>query len=194
MNKTFLRYALAGSLIFSASLQINKLLAAVDLKNSTVTWEGGKKVVDSKHYGKISLSSAELNEKDGKIVDGKFVIDLNSFTVEDITDEKMKGNFLGHMKSGDFFHVEKYPTATFVIKSTEYKNANEGVLKGDMTLKGVTKPVELPFKKSGNTFTGSTQINRTLFGITYGSDSFFKGLGDKVIKDEFTIGYNITTL
>ncbi len=194
MKKNLVRLAFASSLIFSALSPITTLFAAVDLKGSTISWEGGKKVVDSKHYGKIMLSSAELNEKDGKITDGKFVIDLNSFTVEDITDEKMKTNFLGHMKSADFFDVQKFPTATFVIKSTEYKNANEGILKGDMTLKGVTKPVELPFTKSGNTFTGSTQINRTLFGITYGSDSFVKGLGDKVIKDEFTLGYSIKTL
>jgi|SRR6185437_2578503 len=86
----------------------------------------------------------------------------------------------GHLKSADFFDVEKYPDATFKSKSIE-KTGNEGEYKvnGNLTVKGVTKPITLdveyngaatdPYgnKKSGFDF--KTVINRSDFGINFNS-------------------------
>jgi polyisoprenoid-binding protein YceI len=82
-----------------------------------------------------------------------------------------------HLRTADFFEVEKYPEMTF--KSTRVERKGKGhVLHGDLTLKGVTKPVAIPFTITGaivdgrgNTrfgVDGTTTINRRDFGITWG--------------------------
>ena len=83
-----------------------------------------------------------------------------------------------HLRTADFFEVEKYPEMTFKSTRVERKGKNGGVLHGDFTLKGVTKQVALPFTITGaikdgggNTRFGvdaQTTINRRDYGITWG--------------------------
>lgn len=99
-----------------------------------------------------------------------------------------------HLRTADFFEVEKYPTMTFKSTRVERKGKDAFVLHGDLTLKGVTKPVQLPFKVAGavkdpwgNTRFGveaQTKINRRDFGINYGN-AFAGGLdvGNEVTID-----------
>lgn len=97
-----------------------------------------------------------------------------------------------HLRSADFFEVEKYPEMTFKSTRVERKGKEAYVLHGDLTLKGVTKAVALPFKMTGavkdpwgNTRFGvdaETRINRRDFGINYGN-AFAGGLdvGNEVV-------------
>ncbi|HLM57985.1 MAG TPA: YceI family protein [Pyrinomonadaceae bacterium] len=82
-----------------------------------------------------------------------------------------------HLRTADFFDIEKYPEMTF--KSTRVERKGKGwVLHGDLTLHGVTKPVALPFQLTGaikdprgSTRFGveaQTKIDRCDFGITWG--------------------------
>ncbi len=99
-----------------------------------------------------------------------------------------------HLRTADFFEAEKYPTMTFKSTRVERKGKDAYVLYGDLTLKGVTKPVQLPFKIAGavkdpwgNTRFGveaQTKINRRDFGINYGN-AFAGGLdvGNEVTID-----------
>ena len=65
----------------------------------------------------------------------------------------------------------------------------------DLTIKGITAPVEFDAEvndQSGQlTATGVMTVNRTKYGIKYGSGSFFEGLGDKVIYDDFTLKFKL---
>lgn len=82
-----------------------------------------------------------------------------------------------HLRSADFFEVAKYPDLNFKSTRVERQGKNY-VLHGDLTLKGVTKPVSLPFsltgaiKDSGNNtrigVSAETKVDRRDFGITYG--------------------------
>ena len=99
-----------------------------------------------------------------------------------------------HLRTADFFEVEKYPTLTFKSTSVERKGKDAFVLHGDLTIKGVTKPVQLPFNLAGavkdpwgNTRFGveaQTKINRRDFGVNYGN-AFAGGLdvGNEVTID-----------
>lgn len=81
-----------------------------------------------------------------------------------------------HLKSADFFDVEKYPTMTFVSKSIT-RDGDDFKVVGDLTIKDVTKPVELTYehggdlhdpygnRKAGGTLTGV--IKRTDWGLTW---------------------------
>jgi polyisoprenoid-binding protein YceI len=81
-----------------------------------------------------------------------------------------------HIRSADFFEVEKYPTMTFT--STAIKAGEEGfILEGDLTLKGVTKTVSFNLEVSGfgpdayggtrAGFSATTVINRMDFGVSF---------------------------
>lgn len=81
----------------------------------------------------------------------------------------------GHLRSADFFDVEKFPTITFVSKAIT--QAGEGyTIVGDLTMKGVTKEVSIPVTVSGPVKTamgtvlglsGSFTLNRQDYGITW---------------------------
>ena len=103
-----------------------------------------------------------------------------------------------HLRTADFFEVEKYPTLTFKSTGVERKGKDAFVLHGDLTLKGVTKPVQLPFKITGavkdpwgNTRFGveaQTKINRRDFGINYGNAFAGGGLD---VGNEVTINLQL---
>jgi polyisoprenoid-binding protein YceI len=81
-----------------------------------------------------------------------------------------------HLKSGDFFEAEKYPAITFKSNSVE-KDGEDYIVKGDLTIKDVTRPVKLnaefggiatdPWGNTKAGFTLSGKINRTEFGLTW---------------------------
>jgi polyisoprenoid-binding protein YceI len=82
-----------------------------------------------------------------------------------------------HLRTGDFFEAEKYPTIEFVSTGVKSHDGNEFVLAGDLTIKGVTKPVELEveFEGVGRSpygfdvfgFSATTEIDREDWGLTY---------------------------
>lgn len=106
-----------------------------------------------------------------------------------------------HLRTADFFEVEKYPTLSFKSTNVERKGKDAYVLHGDLTMKGVTKPVQLPFKISGavkdpwgNTRFGieaQTKINRRDFGINYGNAFAGGGLD---VGNEITIKLQLEAL
>ena len=160
----------------------------IDKEASSFKWTASKKV-GSKHYGKINLKSASAKMKDGKIQSGKFVMDMTSFTVDDLEGE-WETKFLNHVKSGDFFLVGKYPTATLEI--TGQKGDNTAV--GKLTIKEKTHPIEVKFNKKGDAYVGTMEFDRTKYGITYGSANFFAKLAaDKIINDKVQVEFNVKT-
>lgn len=161
----------------------------VDVEKSTFAWTGTKKV-GSKHFGKIQLKSADVTVKNGKIQSGEFVMNMNSITVEDLEGE-WRDKLLGHLKSGDFFEVEKYPVAKLVIE----KQVDKDTVRGKLTIKGKTQPISVDFKPAGkNQYKGTLTFDRTKFGIVYGAKSFFKSLvADKIINDKVTVDFVVAT-
>ena len=112
---------------------------------------------------------------------------INVYSVD--TNHEKRDN---HLRSKDFFHVDKYPIMRFVTTSVEVKGENEGVMSGELTMHGVTRAVKLPFKILGfgpdpwggyrSGFEATTIIKRSDFGINYGLDPKKGGsaVGDEV--------------
>ncbi|MCB0341719.1 MAG: YceI family protein [Pseudobdellovibrionaceae bacterium] len=172
--------------LFSSTVFASEQTVEFDLKKSSFKWSASKKVGDG-HSGNIFLKSATGKVKDGKIVGGEFVMDMASFTVMDLTGD-WKKKFMDHVKSGDFFEVEKYPTAKLVVE----KQINDNTLQAQMTIKDKTLPVVVRFAKNGSLYLGTLKFDRTKFGITYGSANFFKLAADKVIKDEIILQFKVS--
>lgn len=174
----FLKVMTIGLMMTSAAFG-----SSIDTGKSQLNWLGTK--VSGKHFGKLSFKSGKAEIKNDKLVGGEFVVDMNSLTVDDIKGE-WAGKFLGHMKNDDFFNVPKYPTAKLKITSVKGDTAS-----ATLTIKGKSGPVKFTYIKKGNKLTGKLKFNRTKFGMKYGSGSFFKGLGDKMIHDEVSVDYKL---
>lgn len=167
---------------------------SVSVDDSKITWIGRK--VGGSHNGYINLTQGSLLVEDSKIVGGSFEIDMSSITNEDLSGE-YKGKLEGHLKSDDFFGVEKFPTATFEITEAIPQGPGKYKITGDITIKGITKEIKFPASvtENGGIYEASADItiDRSEFNVRYGSGSFFDNLGDKVIYDDFDLSVTLTT-
>ncbi len=184
--------ASAKAVASASALQTYRL----DSGQSVLNWTGTK--VTGKHVGTVKLKSGSLQMKQGKIQEGTFEIDMTSLQDTDLQDPEYKKKLETHLRSDDFFGIEKHPVATFKVTSVKpitaaaaaAGQANQEVT-GDLTIKGISHPVTFPARvtldKDKAEATGTVKIDRTKYEIRYGSGKFFEGLGDKMIHDEFTV-------
>lgn len=171
------------ALVISGSLYAQSFKANSD--KSEIKWVGKK--VTGQHNGKIKLADGELTIKDNKISGGTFNINMNSITCDDLTDASYNQNLVGHLKSDDFFGVEKFPLATLVLMESGSFTNNAVEVKGKLTIKGITNPLLFTVNKNGNSYTATIAVDRSKYDVRYGSGSFFENLGNKAIDDIFTL-------
>ena len=168
----------------------------VDPKASTIEWEAKK--VTGQHNGTISFGSSTLKVEKKKISGGTLSVDMTTIADTDLGTSPMNAKLIGHLKSDDFFGVEKFPQSTLEVKKVEAKSGNVYHFTADLTIKGITNPLEFDAEvvdASGQlTATGVMTINRAKFNIKYGSGSFFQGLGDKLIYDDFTLKFKLVAI
>lgn len=186
MRKTIKNLAIVALVtIFTSSYTtIDGDKKTVKTDKSKVVWKGYK--VTGSHEGTISITSGSLMMDNDKLTGGEFEIDMTSIVVTDLEGE-YKGKLEGHLKSDDFFGVEKHPTAKLVFKEVTASGKNAYNVTGDLTIKGKTNPVSLTISIYGSKATASLKVDRTKFDVRYGSTSFFDGLKDKAIYDEFDL-------
>ncbi len=165
----------------------------VDTKGSTLEWVAKK--VTGQHSGTITFGESVLKVEKQKITGGKLTVDMNTIVNTDLTDAGYNQKLIGHLRSDDFFGVAKFPVSTLALKKVEFKSGTVYHFAADLTIKGITSPVEFDAEvteAAGQlTATGMMTVNRTKFGIKYGSGSFFEGLGDKMIYDDFTLNFKL---
>ena len=149
----------------------------------------GYKVTGS-HEGTIKFKSGTLMFNDGTLVDGVFSMDMNSIKCTDL-DGEYGAKLEGHLKSKDFFGTNEHPTSTLQFKEVTMNGENNYRVKGDLTIKGITNSIDFDFVMARNNATAALKIDRTTYDIKYGSSSFFDGLKDKAIYDDFDINVNL---
>jgi len=169
----------------------------VDKNESEIDWEGAKPT--GTHTGTVKLESGVIRLEDS-VLSGSFLIDMTSILVTDLEgdqkaslEDHLKGTVEG--KEGDFFNVQKYPTAAFEITGVTEKDGKK-MMSGNLTLKETKKNIEFPvmYEVAGNTMTLKSEpftIDRTEWGVNYGSKSVFDNLGDKFINDDIQLEFTI---
>lgn len=198
MKNTLLTIALAAPILFVScenpadKTADAKVSAAVE-KSGTPT-EGGIKYVftpesqvnfvgskvTGSHQGGFKTFTGHFTIKDGAPVgnDHKVVIDMKSTFADD---EKLTG----HLKSPDFFDIEKFPEASFDVTGFKKDSETAYTVSGNFTLHGQTKNISFPatVSQSGETVKigAKFDINRKDFGIVYA------GKADDLIRDEVVI-------
>ena len=114
----------------------------VNVDDSKVSWKGFKP--GGEHFGVISISEGSLKLENGNLVGGSFAFDMNSIVDTDMpADNEYNAKLVGHLKSADFFDVEKFPTAKFEITSVDEENEKVNV-SGNLTIKETTKNITIP--------------------------------------------------
>ncbi|MBC9929044.1 YceI family protein [Chitinophaga qingshengii] len=165
----------------------------VDKTQSKLNWVGKK--VTGQHSGTIDVSDGKLDLENNVLKGGSFSLDTRSITVTDIKDASGNAKLLGHLKSEDFFGVEKFPAANFVITKVTPKSNGSYDVTGNLTIKGITNAITFPATVviSGAKLTAKADIkvDRTKYNIRYGSKSFFEGIGDKAIYDDFDLAVEL---
>ncbi len=165
----------------------------VDARKSTLAWHGKK--VTGEHHGTVDLNKGNLIFNGTKLTGGSIEVDMTSLKNLDLTDEGYNKKLVGHLKSDDFFNVEKYPTATLTLTKVTPKGGNTYDVTADLTIRGKTAPVTFPATVTldGKTATANATVvvDRSKYEVKYGSNSFFENIGDKMIYDEFDLKVNL---
>jgi polyisoprenoid-binding protein YceI len=195
--KTITLFIAVIGMLFASNVRASETVVQLVPEKSTFGWVGKK--VTGQHNGVIDIASGQVMVAGDSVTGGTFVVDMTTITDLDLENDKDRAKLEGHLKSADFFEVETYPTATFVISSvtslaSEEQDANYSVT-GDLTIKGITHSITFPASiqetETGYSATADFTIDRSRWNVKYGSGSFFKGLGDKLIYDDFEVSLDL---
>lgn len=172
-------------------------LYKIDPKASTINWKASKKL-GTTHVGSISVKEGQIQaDKNGLVSGGVISVDMTAITNEDLKGSpEYHKKLLGHLASEDFFNVAKYPVSSFKILNVSAKSKDEVLVKGELTIIGKTNPIEFPAKVTmvNGVLNGEAtlKVDRTKWGLKYGSGNFFKELtADKIINNEFELGLKL---
>ena len=160
---------------------------------TVILWQGKK--VGGEHTGTIKLRSAEIEMQYNRPVSGTIVVDMTTIVNTDIKNDGSRKRLEDHLRSDDFFSVEKYPEAIFKIEGSEVRNGGAIKIMGTITIKGKTMPLEFVSDLTASEETlilkGHIDIDRTLFDVRYRSVKFFENIADRAINDIFTLDYEL---
>jgi polyisoprenoid-binding protein YceI len=164
----------------------------IDTKQSIVTWQGSMLFdIDEEHVGYVYITKGELMVENGRLTGGTAEINMNSIEYKD---KASKNTPVKHLKSPDYFDVEKFPISTIAITKIESLRGHT-IVKADLTIKGVTQPVTFPAKievQDGVVkANGKLIIDRTDWGIRYRSGKFYDNLADQAVSDDIELHMKI---
>ena len=169
---------------------------SVLIDSSMVFWEGGK-LSGSTHDGNLLLNSGSVIISDSKTISGEFIVDMTTMDCLDINNENSKNRLLDHLRSDDFFDVNNHREASLSINSSKNIGENNFLFSGDLTIKGITNPVEMKGKISNHIDSYAADIemsfDRSKYNVKYKSISFFSDLGDNYILDNIDLSVSILT-
>ena len=174
------------------SLDRGKYIA--DSESSAVFWEcgwlGGKN-----HNGDVYLEEGLLFIKDNNNLTGSFLVDMTTIDCFDEKNIGTKNKIIGHLKSDDFFDVKNYQKAKLEIISSENIGGNMFLFKGNLTIKGITNPVQMKGEvqklNSGYSADINLVFDRSKYDVRYRSVVFFSDLGDGIISDDVFLSVKI---
>ncbi|GAB2530500.1 YceI family protein [Rufibacter soli] len=162
----------------------------VSMEESKITWIGRK--VGGEHNGNIKLATGSMLFDRFTLRGGTFIMDMTTITCNDLQGGSNE-RLVKHLRSDDFFSVDKNPTASFAITNLAPKqNAKAGTanytVTGTLTIKGISNEISFPalvtVKKGVATAKATLKFDRTKWDIKFRSGNFFENIGDKAIQDD----------
>lgn len=147
-----------------------KTVWQIDPAHSSVTFT--VRHMFTKARGRFTNFSGQVETVGESLTDGAVNVEINADSID--TNDANRDN---HLRTNDFFGSDENPTIVFVSTSVTPKSGNDFVINGDLTLRGVTRPVTLtaeyegggktPFGTEVASWSASTQINRKDFDVNW---------------------------
>ncbi|RMZ58691.1 YceI family protein [Chryseobacterium nematophagum] len=186
MKKIFLLAVVVSGLAFGQTKNVT---------TSDVHWWGYKvaKSEASSHDGTIKVKSGQMIMKGNQLVGGTFVLDMTSINATDLSGEYQQ-KLNGHLKNGDFFEVEKFPTATFKITSVKKNNDKvyNSLITGNLTVKGKTNSISFPATVSHDKGVISLVSNKFSFDRQKFDVAYKSTMKDVFVKDDIDMLVKVT--
>jgi polyisoprenoid-binding protein YceI len=171
----------------------------IDVARSELKWQVFK--AGGSHQGIVPILDGSVFIDGNNITGGKVTLDMKNLQVTDLEgedklalEEHLKGYKPG--KEDDFFNVNQYPTAIYVIKGSSPVSGDPEathMVNGELTMRDITKPVAFKIKLdtgAGNAVKITApqfSIDRTEWGIKFQSKKFFDNLKDDFVYDEIKL-------
>ena len=162
-----------------------ELEVKVESKLVNVLDKGTKMMGLGKHEGEITIQNGFLLTQNNVLSGGDIKVDMNTITVTDIpeTDPIPIRNLTNHLKSPDFFDVDKYPYSNFQITKVEPTLNGKFQISGLLDLKGISNPVLFEAEQiSEDRFSASLEIDRFDWDIAYSGSWIDRTLVDREIQ------------
>ena len=156
----------------------------ISLEKSRIEWVATEMRGAKKRTGIIAFKDGLFFYQDGKIIGGKFTVDMETIDVTDVpSHEKIaRRNLLNHLKSKDFFNVMHYPLSTLELTSVLQIKNDSLKISGNLTIREVTKNIGFfAHLKDGN-FRTNFSFNRLNWNIAYEGSWADKTLVDKDVE------------
>lgn len=179
------------------SVSTTTTLVQLDTVSSQISWVGRKP--GGVHSGTLKLQRGYFEFSGQEIVGGRVIFNMSTISDVDLSDSESRVKLEKHLKSADFFNVAQYPTSDFVITKITpdtRKGSDNFAIEGNLTIKGIVKSIAFPGKivisdKEIVAQVGPIAINRTDWGVNYGSKSIFDNLTDKFIDDNIELTFSL---
>lgn len=167
----------------------------LDTGASSITWTGRRPILEVSHTGTFGFLEGSAVVEDGVITEGNFVIDMQSMSADG-------SGVLKYLLSDIFFSVDTYPEAEFTLVSVSDRVGRSTLrdIEGVLTIKNKTNKVKFrgqvnqeqtEYADNVIRTVAAFEIDRTKWGIRFGSGSFFDDVGDKIIDDMVTIKFDL---
>lgn len=158
--------------------------------DSTVEWSGRN--ANGKHFGTVGLAEGEVAVAGGQVT-GAFTVDMSTIRNQDLEGDPYQPALIEHLMSDDFFFVRMFPEARFEVQSvTPLENATPTSpnyqIAGELEIRGIRRPFSFPatVNPAGENQIAAEahfDIDRTRWGVIYGSSRFFACLGMHRVYD-----------
>lgn len=186
----------------ASSSQIADSLAqkyTVDTSKSLLYWKGSS--IKGSHNGSLGIAQGWIKLYEGKLISGEIEIDMHTLKNIDLVSGDGKEDLEEHLKSLDFFNVDSFSRAKYVLNAAESRadSVNNVLLKGVLTIKGISHPVDIPAQMSisGEAVMISVSpfvIDRTKWNVMYSSKTLLSTIKDKIIDDEVYISSKLMAI
>jgi rhodanese-related sulfurtransferase/polyisoprenoid-binding protein YceI len=173
----------------------------VDTDQSVIEWSGRNP--NNKHFGTVAISKGQIEVNNGFLT-GALYIDMDSIDNINLKGDELHPVLTSHLKSDDFFFVKMFPKAKLTIKEgraskTPYLSSPNYDFKASLELRGIK--ADLAFQATMTTTENGGigaeahfDIDRTRWGVIYGSSRFFENLGMHLVFDLISVQVKIVTI
>ncbi len=143
----------------------------IDSAHSQITFSVRHMMISNVH-GRFEDFSGTVDFDEQNPANSKVNVEIEAASIN--TREQQRD---GHLKSGDFLNVEQYPKLYFKSTKIDIQDANHAIITGDLTIRDITKPVQLEVEYAGQSkspwgttsagFSASTKLNRKDWNLTW---------------------------